>query len=84
MRISDNWIGYELLDAANGERLERWGDVILIRPDPQIIWKTRVRLPSGERRTRVISVRIRVEEHGIIVASSPKAGRYATVNLRLW
>ena len=30
---------YELLDCSDGERLERWGDVILIRPDPQIIWK---------------------------------------------
>ena len=29
---------YELLDAANGEKLERWGDIILIRPEPQAIW----------------------------------------------
>ncbi|MDU7338356.1 MAG: class I SAM-dependent methyltransferase [Clostridium sp.] len=35
-----NWNDYELLDASDGERLERWGEVILIRPDPQIIWKT--------------------------------------------
>ncbi len=34
------WQSYELLDASSGERLERWGDVILIRPDPQVIWKT--------------------------------------------
>ncbi|MBD5113297.1 MAG: SAM-dependent methyltransferase [Ruminococcaceae bacterium] len=39
MRISDKWLDYELIDTANGERLERWGDVTLIRPDPQIIWK---------------------------------------------
>ncbi len=39
MRISDKWTDYELIDTADGERLERWGDVILIRPDPQIIWK---------------------------------------------
>ncbi len=32
------WQDYELIDTAAGERLERWGDVILIRPDPQIIW----------------------------------------------
>lgn len=32
---------YELIDASDGERLERWGDIILIRPDPQIIWKTK-------------------------------------------
>ncbi len=39
MRLSDKWKDYELLDCSNGERLERWGDVTLIRPDPQIIWK---------------------------------------------
>ena len=32
------WDDYELIDTSNGERLERWGDIILIRPDPQIIW----------------------------------------------
>lgn len=40
MRLADRWKDYELLDASGGERLERWGDVVLIRPDPQIIWKT--------------------------------------------
>ena len=39
MRIS-NWKEYELLDASTGERLERFGNIILIRPDPQIIWAT--------------------------------------------
>ncbi len=39
MRIA-NWKDYELLDTTAGERLERWGDIILIRPDPQIIWDT--------------------------------------------
>lgn len=38
MFISDKWKDYELLDASDGERLERWGKYILIRPDPQIIW----------------------------------------------
>lgn len=40
MRFTTKWKDYELLDASCGERLERWGDVILIRPDPQIIWNT--------------------------------------------
>ncbi|MGN1111641.1 MAG: class I SAM-dependent methyltransferase [Acutalibacteraceae bacterium] len=35
-----NWQDYELIDCSDGERLERWGSVILIRPDPQIIWNT--------------------------------------------
>ena len=39
MRAAD-WKDYELLDTSAGERLERWGNVILIRPDPQIIWDT--------------------------------------------
>lgn len=40
MRIACNWHDYRLLDASNGERLESWSGVKLIRPDPQIIWKT--------------------------------------------
>ena len=39
MEVAKNWKDYEILDMANGEKLERWGDVYLIRPDPQIIWK---------------------------------------------
>lgn len=38
MRISNEWKDYECLDAGNGEKLERWGNVILRRPDPQAIW----------------------------------------------
>ena len=38
MKLANNWKDYEILDMANGEKLERWGNVILIRPDPQIIW----------------------------------------------
>lgn len=40
MRIADKWTDYELLDCSEGERLERWGNIVLIRPDPQVIWKT--------------------------------------------
>ncbi|MCR4793211.1 MAG: class I SAM-dependent methyltransferase [Lachnospiraceae bacterium] len=38
MYIADNWKDYEVLDTGNGEKLERWGDYVLIRPDPQVIW----------------------------------------------
>lgn len=38
MRLSNEWKDYECLDAGNGEKFERWGDVILRRPDPQAIW----------------------------------------------
>ena len=40
MRAAEHWKDYELLDASSGERLERWGDILLIRPDPQILWET--------------------------------------------
>ncbi len=39
MYIADNWQDYRLIDAEGGERLEKWGDYTLIRPDPQVIWK---------------------------------------------
>ncbi len=39
MKIASNWKDYEILDMANGEKLEKWGNVTLVRPDPQIIWK---------------------------------------------
>lgn len=38
MRYVTDFYDYELIDAASGERLERWGDILLIRPDPQVIW----------------------------------------------
>ncbi len=40
MWISDKWRDFELLDCSLGERLERWGKQILVRPDPQVIWDT--------------------------------------------
>ena len=39
MRVADNWKDYELIDCSGGEKLERWGDKIFIRPDPQVIWQ---------------------------------------------
>lgn len=49
MWCSDKWQDYELLDASDGERLERWGKYILIRPDPQIIWKGVARHPAWNK-----------------------------------
>ncbi len=42
MNVANNWKDYEILDMANGEKLERWKDIILVRPDPQIIWKDKI------------------------------------------
>ena len=38
MLLADRWKDYELIDASRGEKLERWGNVYLLRPDPQIVW----------------------------------------------
>lgn len=40
MWLADGWKDYEVIDSSNGEKLERWGDYILVRPDPQVIWDT--------------------------------------------
>ena len=40
MWIADHWKDYEVLDTSNGEKLERWGQYRLVRPDPQVIWNT--------------------------------------------
>lgn len=39
MWIADKWKDFEVLDTMNGEKLERWGNIVLRRPDPQVIWK---------------------------------------------
>lgn len=40
MWIADKWKDYEVIDTSSGEKLERWGNYILVRPDPQVIWNT--------------------------------------------
>lgn len=40
MWIAKDWKDYEVIDTSNGEKLERWGEYILVRPDPQVIWQT--------------------------------------------
>mgnify|MGYP005804696885 FL=1 len=49
MRAADRWKDYELIDASDGERLERWGDILLIRPDPQAVWHTPRRDPRWKQ-----------------------------------
>lgn len=40
MRVADNWKDYTLIDCSDGDRLENWGGFVMVRPDPQVIWKT--------------------------------------------
>lgn len=49
MYISDGWKEYQLLDASDGERLEKWGNYTLIRPDPQVIWQQMKRAPGWKQ-----------------------------------
>ena len=46
MWIADHWKDYEVIDTSRGEKLERWGKYILLRPDPQVIWKTEKTVPE--------------------------------------
>lgn len=69
MWLSDKWVDYELLDATDGERLERWGDFILIRPDPQIIWKTGRNHPLWKK------------AHGVYRRSSGGGGKWVVNNM---
>ena len=41
MNIANNWEDYKIIDMADGQKLEKWGDIILSRPDPQIVWKNK-------------------------------------------
>lgn len=49
MWIADQWKDYEVIDTSCGEKLERWGKYILLRPDPQVIWKTEKTVPEWNR-----------------------------------
>jgi len=49
MWIADNWNDYEVLDTSTGEKLERWGDYLLVRPDPQVIWESDKKNPGWRK-----------------------------------
>ena len=53
MWIADPWKDYEVIDTSDGEKLERWGNYTLVRPDPQVIWNT----PKTDRRWRSYDAR---------------------------
>ena len=65
MRPADTWKDYELLDATDGNRLERWGETLLVRPDPQVVWKTPQKSPLWAR----------AAASGSTAAVCPKSGR---------
>ena len=51
MWLADNWKDYEVLDTSNGEILERWGNYLLVRPDPQVVWNTPHTNPGWKKKT---------------------------------
>ncbi len=64
MRSADRWQQYQLLDASGGERLERWGDIVLVRPDPAVLWNTPKTHPLWK------------EPHGVYHRSSKGGGSW--------
>lgn len=50
MWIANNWKYYEVLDTSGGEKLERWGKYLLVRPDPQVIWNTPHEHPGWKKK----------------------------------
>lgn len=50
MWIANNWKDYEVLDTSGGEKLERWGKYLLVRPDPQVIWNTPHEHPGWKKK----------------------------------
>ncbi len=49
MWIADNWKDYSIIDTGDGEKLERWGDYYLLRPDPQVLWKSNKKRPEWNK-----------------------------------
>ena len=60
MWITDKWQDFEVLDCSRGEKLERWGEHILVRPDPQVIWDT----PKDDPLWRKFSARYHRSDKG--------------------
>lgn len=80
MWIADGWKDYEVIDSSKGEKLERWGDYILVRPDPQVIWdtpKTDRPLEAHERSLSPQSERQAANGNSLIFLSS---GRFTIKN----
>ena len=64
MWLADGWKEYEVIDTSNGEKLERWGDYILVRPDPQVIWDTPHDAPQWKKKNAHYHRTIREAENG--------------------
>lgn len=82
MRTAADWQDFEVLDTSDGEKLERWGDYTLIRPDPQVIWST----PRGARWQHADGHYLRAHTGGgrWEAARLPKEWQIGYKGLRFW
>lgn len=75
-RIANQWKDYECCDAGDGEKLERWQNIILRRPDPQAVWKRQSTPGMESACMRIITVQTGAEEAGNSNRPSRRPGRY--------
>ena len=62
--LADKWKDYELIDMGNGEKLERWGDIVLRRPDPQLCGLYQMKVDYGKILTDITTEVTEVEDNG--------------------
>ncbi len=74
MWIADQWKDYEVLDTSNGEKLERWGKYLLVRPDPQVIWDTPKTNRGWSRMTATTTAAKKAAANGNSLSTSPAVG----------
>lgn len=74
MWTADKWNDYEVLETSGGEKLERWGKYLLVRPDPQVIWQTKRPPAAGNIRTDIITAAPKAGAAGTFLIC-PKPGR---------
>lgn len=79
MWLAKNWKDYELLDCGRGEKLERWGSHLLVRPDPQAIGIPPARTRAGRRPTPAIPAPTPVAASGP-PSRCPSGGRFTIKN----
>ena len=81
MIVSDRWKDYELIDASCGERLERWGKYLLVRPDPQVVFGGERRIALARELTKLHEEIIRTTIDGALeyYSERPPRGEYVIV-----
>ena len=74
MWIADNWKDYEVIDCSNGEKLERWGYYLLVRPDPQVIWNTKKNHKGWKQMNGHYHRSKKGDKLGLVFGKDPKRG----------